>query len=413
MGRLTDIKRISTTTERKLVRGDNTNVHSQQRRRKPPPNRVTKEVNLRARIIVRPEADTTQEERPVERLASVRVAARQGVVVVEHSALDLEPLLQERHRLDLSRLVVETRAIGRDGGDLIDEPDVGGLSDVLVAVDFLLLVGPVGKGGGVGPHCYFAGVVDEFELCGEGLECLAWLAVLYADLEEGVVVAAAVGVFDGDGGEFLVGGVVGRGDVVGEEDGVGDDVAELDEVVVVDYEAFGDDSVLLFGSGQDLPVVVCVVERVSRNLLSLTGDTSVIITKRVLIRVTVEVGLGLLVSEHDVIVVVDRNSIARHDVIAQRLLELGRHEIITRARLSEDGEVNLEPEEVEQEWDNDQTDRAGSKVLAEVDERQRALATVDIKQIPQVNGNSSSDSEEGEGADILGRDNAAEREAGE
>jgi hypothetical protein len=408
-GRLTDIKCISATTERKLIRSNNTNIHRQQRRSKPPPNRVTQEVNLRTRIIVRPEADTPQQERPMERLARIRMAARQGVIVVEHSALDLEPLLQKRHRLHLSLLALEPRAVLWDGGYLVDEPDVGGLRDVLVAVDLLLLVCPVWERGGVGPHGDFGGVVDEFELCGEGFEFLVWLAVLDADLEEGVVVAGAVGVVEGNGGEFLVGWVVGGGDVVGEEDGVCDDVAELDEVVVAHDAVEG---VLAVG-GEDLPVVVGVVEGVAGNLLSLAGDTSVIVTKRVFIRVTVEVCLGLLVSEHDVVKVVNRNRIGRHEVITQRLLELGRHEVITRARLGEDGEVNLEPEEVEQERDEDETERAGGEVLAEIDQRERALATVDIEKIPEVNGDSSSDSEEGEGTDILGGDNAAERKASE
>lgn len=212
---LTDIKRISAAAERKLVRGDDTDVHSEERRREPPPNRVTEEVNLRARIVVGPEADTAEEEGPVERLAGVGVAAREGVVVVEHGALDLEPLLEEGHCLYLARLALEARAIGWDGRDLVDVPDVGGLGDVLVAVDFLLLVGPLGEGGGVGPHGDFGGVVDELELCGEGLEGLVGLAVLDADLEEGVVVAAGGGIVEGDGGEFLVGGVVRGGDVVG------------------------------------------------------------------------------------------------------------------------------------------------------------------------------------------------------
>ncbi|KFY27218.1 hypothetical protein V493_03638, partial [Pseudogymnoascus sp. VKM F-4281 (FW-2241)] len=396
------------------------NVYGEEGRREPPSNGVTEEVNLRARLVVCPEADTAEEEGPVERLAGVRVAARQGVVVVEHGALDLEPLLEEGHRLDLAGLALETRAVGGDGGDLVDVPDVGGLGDVLVAVDFLLLVGPVGEGGGVGPHGDFAGVVDQLELGGEALEFLlelggealeflVILAVLDADLEEGVVVATGVGVFDGDGGKFLVGGVVGRGDVVGEEDGVGDDVAELDERVVP-HNVVGR---VLSICRYDLPVVVGVVEGVSRHLLSLTGDTSVIITKWVLVRVAVEVGLGLLVSKHDVVEVVNRNSIGRHNVIAQRLLELRSHKVITRARLGENSEVNLEPEEVEEERDDDETENAGSKVLAEIDQRQRTLATVYIEQIPQVNGNSSSHSEERKQADILGRDNAAERKARE
>lgn len=159
-------------------------------------------------------------------------------------------------------------------------------------------------------------------------------------------------------------------------------------------------------------MVVRVVEGVSRHLLSLTGDTSVIITKWVLIRVAVEVGLGLLVPEHNVVKVVNRNRIARHHIIAQRLLELGRHEVITRPRLGEDRKVNLEPEEVEQERDEDETERAGRKVLPKVYQRQRALATVDIKQIPQINGNSRAHGKERECADILGRDNAAERKPG-
>ena len=101
-----------------------------------------------------------------------------------------------------------------------------------------------------------------------------------------------------------------------------------------------------------------------------------------------------------------------HEIVAESLLELWAHKVISWARAGENGEVHLEPEEVEEEWDKDESENAGEEVLAEVDKRQSSLATVDIEQVPKVNGDCSPNGEESKQADIFGGDDAAEGESG-
>lgn len=91
-----------------------------------------------------------------------------------------------------------------------------------------------------------------------------------------------------------------------------------------------------------------------------------------------------------------------HEVVTQGLLELRAHEIISWSRAGENGEVHLEPEEVKEEWDNNKSENAGEEVLAKVDKRQSTLTAIDIEQSPKVNSNCSSNSEEGEEANIFG-----------
>jgi len=71
------------------------------------------------------------------------VRASQGVVVVEHSTLELNPLSEEAEALDLLDLLDVTRILGGERRDVIDIPDIAGLLDVLVTVDFGLLVRPI------------------------------------------------------------------------------------------------------------------------------------------------------------------------------------------------------------------------------------------------------------------------------
>ena len=80
---------------------------------------------------------------------------------------------------------------------------------------------------------------------------------------------------------------------------------------------------------------------------------------------TVEVGFGLLVTDDDVVVIVDAHGHCSHDIVAERFLEFRRHEIIARARFGQDGEVDLEPEKIEQKGDYDEAENTSSKMLAE------------------------------------------------
>lgn len=88
----------------------------------------------------------------------------------------------------------------------------------------------------MGPHGDLGWVMDKLEQPGHSAEVLILFAALELDLKEGVIVAFALGFFDINSCEFLVGGEPRGGHVVGEQVGVGYDVTELDEVAVFDGE---------------------------------------------------------------------------------------------------------------------------------------------------------------------------------
>jgi hypothetical protein len=70
-----------------LISGNNASEDSKKTAGEPPSQRVTKEINLLLRIILSPEAHTSQQKWPHKRLAGVWVAASQSVVMVEHGSL--------------------------------------------------------------------------------------------------------------------------------------------------------------------------------------------------------------------------------------------------------------------------------------------------------------------------------------
>ena len=115
---------------------------------------------------------------------------------------------------------------------------------------------------------------------------------------------------------------------------------------------------------ENLPVVVCIIERVARNLLALAGDTSVIVTKRVFVCMTVEIGFGLFVPDGNGIVVVNGGRLCTHHVVAQSLLEGRSHEVVSGSRLGKNSKMNLEPEKIDEERDHNQTSCTGCKMLA-------------------------------------------------
>lgn len=202
------IQGINATALRKLVGTNDAGKDSQQAAYEPPSKWVTEEVDLLLCVVVGPEADTTKKEGPLDWETGVGVAAGQSVVVVEHGALQLKVLLQERYVLDLLDLLDETGAVGGNTGNLLDKPDVAGLLDVLVAVDLGLLESPVWQRSGVSPHGDLGRVVNELEVRRHALKVLASLCTLNPDLPEGFVETSALCVVGSNGGEFLVGGVV-------------------------------------------------------------------------------------------------------------------------------------------------------------------------------------------------------------
>lgn len=211
-----------------MIGQDNADVDGQDTACDPPADRVSKEVDLLAGGIVGPEADTAQQEGPLVGQRSIGVAASQLVVVPEHGPLQLKPLAQERERLDLPLYSRAANIICRKGRDILDKPDVGAGCNLLVTIDLLLLEGPLGERLGVRPHSNLARVVDELEVAGNTLELLLGLAVFNANLKQSHFGLLSVRILPRDGGELLVGGVVGRCNVVRQQVCIRDQVTESD-----------------------------------------------------------------------------------------------------------------------------------------------------------------------------------------
>jgi hypothetical protein len=174
-------------------------------------------------------------------------------------------------------------------------------------------------------------------------------------------------------------------------------MTKTDQVVVLDNAA----RCLAVVSRPDLPVVVGIIVRVTSDLLALARNAAVVVSERVTVLVTVEVGLGLLVSDSDAVVVLNVDRIGQHDVVAEGLLEFRCHEVITRTRSVENSEVNLEPEEVEQERHDDQTKGTGSKVLTELLHTDSTAGSVDIEKIPEIDNDGTADGNESKDTDVL------------
>ena len=269
---------------------------------------------------------------------------------------------------------------GGETDDVFGVPYVRGLLHVLVAVDFGLFVGPVGKWGCVRPHGYLGGYVNQFEVAGHGFPFLVGFAVLDANLEECIVEAFSSCDILGNGGEFLVGWVIWRCDVVGKEDGICDYMPEPNLITVV-YGVTNDGWISRI---DDLPVIVRVIVWVACNLLALRGDTSIVIAKRVPIRMAVQENPRVFVLHGNHVAILNTHTLHRHDIIRKRLLELRCHEIIARSRTRQNRKMHLEPEEIQQEGHDDQPHSPRKEVLPKVNQTQRALSPIHIQQIPQL-----------------------------
>lgn len=182
-----------------------------------------------------------------------------------------------------------------------------------------------------------------------------------------------------------------------QEYSVGDDVAESHKIVVLDRAT----QLLIVFHRNNLPVIICVIVRVSGDLLTLTGNPAVVVAQRVVVLMTVEVCLGLLVLYGDRIVVVHSDRVRQHDVVAQGLLELRSHKIIAWPRAVQDRKVDLEPEEVENEGHDDQPERTCRKVLSKIGHAQGSAGALHIQQVPQVDGHSGTNGDKGEQTDVF------------
>lgn len=115
------------------------------------------------------------------------MAAGESVVVEEHGSLEFKVFLEKWNARHLSSFSLQPIAISRQRGYLISIPNVAGLENILVAIDFSLLECPFWQRLGVGPHGNFGRMMDQLELTRHGLEFLIALGLLNFQFEQGLV----------------------------------------------------------------------------------------------------------------------------------------------------------------------------------------------------------------------------------
>lgn len=130
--------------------------------------------------------------------------------------------------LDLFNLLLVALVFYGQRWDVIDIPDVAGLLKVLIAVNFSLLVGPVGERRSMSPHGDLGGHVNQLEVSRHSLELA--LALINLKLKESIVETISSRLLLGDSGELLIGGEVGRCNIMRKEDSVGDQMTKTDGV---------------------------------------------------------------------------------------------------------------------------------------------------------------------------------------
>ena len=111
-----------------------------------------------------------------------------------------------------------------------------------------------------------------------GFQILLRLPVLDVDLEESIIVPFAISVLQVDCGEFLIGRVIGRGDVVGQQIRVCHKMAKLHKVAILNFSPMLNIGWIVNIVGNNLPIIIGVVEWIPCYLLSLARYTSVIIS---------------------------------------------------------------------------------------------------------------------------------------
>ena len=161
----------------------------------------------------------------------------------------------------------------------------------------------------------------------------------------------------------------------------------------------------------DLPVIVGVVEWVAGNLLPLAGNTSIIVAQRVPVSMAMEIGLRFLVSDGDRVVVFNASGLCAHHIVAQRLLECGRHEIVTWSGFAQNGEMNLEPEQVNEERHQNEPGQTGHEVFCKFWQSQSPSTAVDVQETPKIYRNRTPDGKEREHSDVFGRYDTAHSDA--
>ncbi len=124
--KLTILDRLETTTSGERVGANDADKDAERDGADPPVEQVTNHVDLLVGIPICPEADAAQAERPLDRLAGVRVRGGEARVMLQHEDLELDKLLDEAAFPDLldfglvrSVSEVVARAVG---DDVVDVP---------------------------------------------------------------------------------------------------------------------------------------------------------------------------------------------------------------------------------------------------------------------------------------------------
>lgn len=150
----TAVESVDTSALSELICANDSGKDSKDGRSNPPSCNVAKEVDLFSCVALCPETNSAHQEGPLNWLGRVRVGRGKGIIVMEHGSLKFKILFEEREMLDFLGLLVVAFIFGWDINDRLAKPDVTLLGNVLVAINFLLLVSPVWKRLRVGPHCY-------------------------------------------------------------------------------------------------------------------------------------------------------------------------------------------------------------------------------------------------------------------
>src|SRR5947209_19001492 len=103
------------------------------------------------------------------------------------------------------------------------------------------------------------------------------------------------------------------------------------------------------------------------------------------------------------IIVMNWRALQRHDVVAQRFLEGGRHKVIAWTTPVKYGKVDLEPEKVKEEWHNNHAKHSCSEMVPKL---LKSQPTFHIEEIPQINGHGRTNGDKRENTDIFRRNDA-------
>lgn len=147
---------VDSTSSSNSVGGQNAEDDREGQAASPPRSDVANEVDLLLLVVLSPEADTADEERPVDGTSGIRMGSSETSVVGQHEGLEFPELLEEVAWFDLLLLDFDSSATlilaSLVADDVFNEPGSSTILRVLVTVNLLLLVCPVGESLGMSPE---------------------------------------------------------------------------------------------------------------------------------------------------------------------------------------------------------------------------------------------------------------------